>query len=55
MENKSQTSLEYLIMVGIVIIIATLAILLTTRLLNLEETVKETLRLYREKVIQIKA
>lgn len=55
MENKSQTSLEYLIMVGIVVIIATLAILLTTRILNLESNVKETLKIYRERIIQIKA
>ncbi len=53
MENKSQTSLEYLIMVGIVVIIATLAIVLTTRVLNMESILRDTLRMYREKLIQI--
>lgn len=53
MKNKSQTSLEYLIMLGLVIIIAGLAMVLTTRILTIKGSIKSTIQTFRDKTLQI--
>lgn len=53
MENTSQTSLEYLIMLGLVTIIAALAILLTARIFTMKTSLKSTIQSFRNKILQI--
>lgn len=53
MENKSQTSVEYLVMLGLVMIIATLAIVLTTRLLDMKDNLVATIKEFRSTILQI--
>lgn len=53
MENTSQTSIEYLIMLAVVITIAAVAILLTGRVLTIKESVKSTLKAFRNKLLGI--
>lgn len=54
MEDKSQTSLEYLIMLSLAIIIAAMAMVLTTRLLSIRTSIKTSIQAFRDKTLQIK-
>ncbi len=51
MENKSQVSLEYLIMLSLVIIIAAIVMVLTTRLFTIEDTIRETITGFRNRFL----
>jgi len=51
--DRAQVSLEYLIMLSLVIIVATIALVLTTRILLMEETIRDTIIQYREQFLGI--
>ena len=53
MDNKAQVSIEYLIMVGVGVIIAAVAILLATNLLALKDGIKTIIETYRDRSLQI--
>ncbi len=54
MENTSQTSLEYLIMLGLVVVIATLAMVLTGRIFTIKDSLMNSIKEFRETTLQIK-
>jgi len=51
--DKAQVSLEYLIMLSLVIIVATIALVLTTRILLMEETIRGTIVEFRRQFLGI--
>jgi uncharacterized protein (UPF0333 family) len=50
-EERAQTSLEYLLMVALVIVMATVVAVITTDLMNLRWKITGSIRDYRNKVI----
>lgn len=53
MENKSQASLEYLIMLALVIIVVSLALVLTGRIFLVSKSIKSTITSFRNKILGI--
>ncbi|MFW5902319.1 MAG: class III signal peptide-containing protein [archaeon] len=51
MENKSQVSLEYIIMLSLVLIIGTIVVVLSTRILTLEESLRGTITEFRNRFL----
>ncbi len=51
MENKSQASLEYLIMLALVVIVAALALVLTGRIFLISRSIKSTITSFRNKIL----
>ncbi len=53
MDNKAQVSIEYLIMVGLGVIIAAIAILLATNLIGIKEGIKAIIESVRATTLQV--
>jgi len=54
MEDKSQVSLEYIIMLSVILIVATIVVVLSTRILTLEESLRETITEFRNRFLGVK-
>lgn len=54
MENRAQVSIEYLIMVGLGVIIAGIAVLLAANLFGIKDGIKSMIESYRKRVLQLK-
>ncbi len=53
MENKSQVSFEYLVLVAILILIASLIVIISGQYINTSETVRETGETYSERATEM--
>ena len=51
MDNKAQISVEYLIMVGLGVIIAAIAIILAMNLFGVKESIKNLIQTFRNRTI----
>ena len=53
MDNKAQLSLEYLIMVAVALLLATVATVLATNLFSIKESIKVNIETYRNRTLEI--
>lgn len=53
MDDKAQVSIEYLIMVGMGIVIAAIAVLLAVNLFGIKDGIKTIIQTYRDRSLQL--
>jgi len=53
MDNKAQLSLEYLVLVAVALLLATVATILATDLFSIKESIKLNIEEFRNRMLQI--